>query len=112
MGSEEFVSNDRLRQARNLKGWSQAELAERVGTSFEMVSRWERGITVPSPHYRKRLSSVLDQTPEELGLVRDLKRSFVPPASPFVLLAAAHVDAEKAIVSHLKTALKERGITL
>src|SRR5438105_13693389 len=95
---EEVVPNERLRHARNLKGWSQAELAERVGTSFEMVSRWERGITVPSPHYRKRLSSVLDQTPEALGLVRDLKHSFVPPASPFVLLAAAHVHAEKAIV--------------
>jgi peptide/nickel transport system substrate-binding protein len=111
MSSEEFVSNDRLRQARNLKGWSQAELAEQVGTSFEMVSRWERGITVPSPHYRKRLSDVLGQAPEELGLVRDPKHSFTPPSSPFVLLASANADAEKTIVSYLKTTLKARGIT-
>ena len=111
MSSEEFVPNDRLRWARNRKGWSQADLAEQVGTSFEMVSRWERGITVPSPHYRKRLSSVLGQTPEELGLVRDLKHAFIPPPAPFVLLACAHTDAEKAIVSHLKTILKARGIT-
>src|SRR5579864_4960049 len=109
MSSEEFVPNERLRWARNRKGWSQAELAEQVGTSFEMVSRWERGITVPSPHYRKRLSGVLGQTPEELGLVRDPKYSFTRPSSPFVLLASANADAEKTIVSHLKTTLKEIG---
>jgi transcriptional regulator with XRE-family HTH domain len=112
MHSEESVPNERLRRARNLKGWSQAELAEQVGTSFEMVSRWERGIIVPGPHYRKRVCTVLGQTAEELGLVRDLKNPFTPPSSPFVLLAASYVDAEKAIVFHLKTALQERGITL
>jgi transcriptional regulator with XRE-family HTH domain len=112
MHSEEYVPNERLRRARTLKGWSQADLAEQVGTGFEMVSRWERGITVPSPHYRKRVCTVLGQTAEELGLVRDLKNPFTPPSSPFVLLASSHADAEKAIVSHLKTALEERGITL
>src|ERR1700737_1274293 len=111
MSSEEFVPNDRLRWARNRKGWSQAELAEKVGTGFEMVSRWERGVTVPSPHYRRRVCTVLGQTAEELGLVRDLKNPFTPPSPPFVLLASFPADAEKAIVSHLKTALEERGIT-
>src|ERR1700737_150074 len=106
MSSEEFVPNDRLRWARNRKGWSQAELAEKVGTSFEMVSRWERGVTVPSPHYRRRLGAVLGQTPEELGLVRDVRNSFTPPSSPYVLLASSHADVEKAIVSQLKTTLK------
>ena len=65
---EEFVPNERLRRARSLKGWSQAALAEQIGTSFEMVSRWERGVTVPSIYYRERLCAVLGQTPEELGL--------------------------------------------
>ncbi|GAC1305247.1 MAG: hypothetical protein NVSMB27_44060 [Ktedonobacteraceae bacterium] len=54
---------------------------------------------------------MLGQTPEELGLVRDLKHSFTPPSSPFVLLASANADAEKGIVAHLKTTLKGRGIT-
>jgi transcriptional regulator with XRE-family HTH domain len=49
MNPEEVVPNERLRRARSLKGWSQAKLAEDVDTSFEMVSRWERGVTVPSP---------------------------------------------------------------
>src|SRR2546427_10990597 len=49
MTIEESVPNEQLRHARSLKGWSQAKLAEEVGTSFEMVSRWERGITIPIP---------------------------------------------------------------
>jgi transcriptional regulator with XRE-family HTH domain len=73
--SEEFVPNERLRRARSLKGWSQGDLAEQVGTSFEMVSRWERGITVPSPYYRQRLCNVLGQSAEDLGLLRSALNS-------------------------------------
>src|SRR5260370_15817431 len=110
--SEEFVPNERLRRARNLKGWSQADLAEQVGTSFEMVSRWERGVTVPSPHYRKRLCAVLGESAEELGLLRNRPDAFTLPSTPLVLLASSHEDAEKVIVSQLKSALQERGFTL
>jgi peptide/nickel transport system substrate-binding protein len=110
--SEEFVPNERLRRARSLKGWSQADLAEQVGTSFEIVSRWERGVTVPSPYYRERLCAVLGQSAEDLGLLRAHPDAFTPLPSPLVLLASSHKDAEKPIVSHLKTALQERGITL
>src|SRR5437588_456979 len=112
MNPKEVVPNERLRRVRMLKGWSQAELAEQVGTSFEMVSRWERGVTVPSPRYQKRLYAVLGKTAEELGLMRDLTDPFTPPPSPLVLLASSHADAEKAIVSHLKTTLQGRGIAL
>ncbi|HEX9131249.1 MAG TPA: ABC transporter substrate-binding protein, partial [Ktedonobacteraceae bacterium] len=110
--SEEFVPNERLRRARSLKGWSQADLAEQVGTSFEIVSRWERGVTVPSPYYRERLCAVLGQNAEKLGLLRSSPDAFTPLPSPLVLLASSHKDAEKPVVSHLKTALQERGITL
>ena len=68
--SEELVPNERLRRVRSLKGWSQADLAEQVGTSYEMVSRWERGVTVPSFYYRERLCAALGQSAEELGLLR------------------------------------------
>src|SRR6266566_3543720 len=112
MHPEEFVPNERLRRARILKGWSQAELAEEVGTSFEMVGRWERGVTIPSPLYRKQLCAILGKTAEELGLIRDLMDSFTPPLSPLVLLACSHADAEKAVVSHLKTTLQDHGIAL
>jgi len=110
--SEDFVPNERLRRARSLKGWSQADLAEQVGTSFEIVSRWERGVTIPSPYYRERLCAVLGQSAEDLGLVRGRPDAFTPPSTPVVLLASSHEDAEKALVSQLKSALQERGFTL
>ena len=110
--AEEFVPNERLRQARSLKGWSQADLAEQVGTSFEIVSRWERGVTAPSPYYRKRLCTVLGQTAGELGLLGSRTDAFTPSSSPLIFLASSHRDAEKPIVSHIKTALQEHGITL
>ena len=106
------VPNELLRRARILKGWSQAELAEKVGTSFEMVSRWERNVTVPSPRYRRQLCAVLGKSAEELGLIRDREAPFTPPSSPLVIFAASHVDAEKVAVSHLMIALQERGISL
>jgi peptide/nickel transport system substrate-binding protein len=112
MNPGEVVPNERLRRARSLKGWSQAQLAEQVGTSFEMVSRWERGITVPSSYYRERLCAVLGQSAEDLWLVRGRLDAFTPPSTPLVLLASSHEDAEKALVSHLKSALQERGYTL
>src|SRR6266849_9049290 len=109
--SKDFVPNERLRRARSLKGWSQADLAEQVGTSFEIVSRWERGVTIPSPYYRERLCAVLGQSAEDLWLVRGRPDAFTPLPSALVLLASSHRDAEKPIVSHLKTALQEQGIT-
>ena len=71
MTVEERVPNERLRHARSLRGWSQAKLAEEVGTSFEMVSRWERGVTIPTLYFRAKLCASLGMTAEELGLVHD-----------------------------------------
>jgi putative transcriptional regulator len=37
-----------LRQARSDKGWTQAELAERVGVSRKTINTVENGVFVPS----------------------------------------------------------------
>ena len=84
MSVEERAPNERLRHARSLKGWSQAKLAEEVGTSFEMVSRWERGVTVPTLYFRAQLSAALGMTAEELGFVHDAGDLLTIPTSPFV----------------------------
>jgi len=103
-----FVPNERLRRARNRKGWSQADLASEVGTSFEMVSRWERGVTVPSPYYRQRLCSVLGQSVEELGLLPDTPSISAPPdldaASP-ISYGPATADPAYAEAPHFPAAL-------
>jgi transcriptional regulator with XRE-family HTH domain len=108
---EEFVPNERLRRARSLRGWSQAELAEQVGTSFEMVSRWERGVTVPSAYYRERLCAVLNQTPEELGLRGGHHDSLATSHTLSVFLASSYTDAEHEFVARLKADLNAQGIT-
>src|SRR6516162_3502315 len=112
MSVEERVPNERLRHARSLKGWSQAKLAEEVGTSFEMVSRWERGVTIPTLYFRAQLSNVLEMTPEELGLIHDTREQLALPTSPFVFLACSYADSEKAVVTRLKTVLQKHSITL
>ncbi len=112
MTVEERVPNERLRHARSLKGWSQAKLAEEVGTSFEMVSRWERGVTIPTLYFRAHLCAALGMTAEELGLIHDSSELLAIPSSPFVFLACSYADYEKAVVIRLKTVLQKRGIPL
>src|SRR5438067_7874927 len=107
MSVEERVPNERLRRARSLKGWSQAKLAEEVGTSFEMVSRWERGVTIPTLYFRAHLCEVMGMTAEDLCLVHDASEQLAAPTSPFVFFACSYADREKAVVTGLKTALQK-----
>jgi len=62
--------NSPLRDARHALGWSQQELADKVGTTFVNISRWENGKTSPTPYFRQQLCKVFDKTPAELGLLR------------------------------------------
>lgn len=64
-----------LRRERELRGWSQALLAEQVGApSASIVSRWERGVVSPSPYYRERLCRLFDKDAAELGLLESAAR--------------------------------------
>lgn len=58
----------RLTEARNAHGWSQQEVAERIGSTYVNVSRWERGITRPNPYFRKKLGALFGKTEPELDL--------------------------------------------
>jgi len=49
-----LLKNERVRLS-----LSQEELAERVGTTPSNVSRWERGITSPTPYFRRKLCDPL-----------------------------------------------------
>lgn len=60
--------NPHLRKARLERGWSQKELAEQLGTTEANVNRWEKGVTSPSPYFRKQLYEVFGKTAAELGL--------------------------------------------
>ncbi len=61
--------NPQLKRAREQHGWSQEYVGREIGTDAFTVSRWERGVTVPSPHYRQKLCTLFDANAVELGLV-------------------------------------------
>src|SRR5207344_3189706 len=61
--------NERLKRERELRGWSQAEIAKKIGTDQKVVSRWECGISRPSPYFRKKLCDLYGKNTEELGVV-------------------------------------------
>ncbi len=112
MNFEETIPNERLRSARYETGWTQAELAEKVGTTFETVSRWERGIKAPSAFFRRKLCDVLGKTAEELGLLADPSAIPTPGPSPCVFFSSAYTDAEHKFVLSLKVELQARGVTV
>jgi transcriptional regulator with XRE-family HTH domain/regulation of enolase protein 1 (concanavalin A-like superfamily) len=60
--------NQLLRQAREQRCWSQAELAELIEVmNGETISRWENGVNKPQPRQLKKLCEVFGKTPAELG---------------------------------------------
>lgn len=61
----------RLRIARELQGWTQEELALRLGVTQEMVSDWERKSTHPSLYYCTKLSEVLGTSIKGLELLSE-----------------------------------------
>jgi predicted ATPase/DNA-binding CsgD family transcriptional regulator/DNA-binding XRE family transcriptional regulator len=105
--------NELLIRARHDKGWSQAQLAEEVGTTFESVSRWERGVVLPGPYYAEKLCSVLGKTARELGFEKaDSATLPSGDASRSIFILSAFADSEHGFVVALKKELSMRDITL
>jgi len=70
-----------LIEARNKRGWSQQELADLIGTTHVNVSRWERGITRPTPYFRRKLCECFSKSEQELDLAIMPADTPVPPAT-------------------------------
>ncbi len=58
--------NRQLRRERELRGWSQRRVADEIGTNVDTVSKWERGINIPDPHFREKLCALFGKTAFEL----------------------------------------------
>jgi len=58
--------SNRLREAREAKGWTQAQLADKVGVSRKTVNTVENGVFVPSTVIALKLALVLDEPVEAL----------------------------------------------
>lgn len=57
----EFLYNSRKK-----KGLTQDELGEKLGINGKSVSKWERGISLPSYHLLKKLCKILEISSDEL----------------------------------------------
>ncbi len=60
-----------LKRERELRGLTQSQVAEHIGTTQINVSRWEKGNTFPSPYYRQQLSDFFGKSIQELGLLHE-----------------------------------------
>lgn len=70
--ASEAVPNRLLRAAREAQGWTQKEVAARIGAPSPLnVIRWERGTTWPTSLYRERLCELFGKQPRELGFVQE-----------------------------------------
>ena len=67
--AQEARPNQQLKKERELRGWSQGDVARQLQVDPYYVSRWERGLTTPSPYYRQQLCSLYGKNAEELGLI-------------------------------------------
>jgi putative transcriptional regulator len=61
---------NRLREERARRGYTQAQLAELVNVSRKTINTVENGIFIPSTLLALRLAKALDTTVEELFLLR------------------------------------------
>ena len=97
--SAQTTHNQQLKRARTSKGWSQDDVARAVGTDAFTISRWERGVTVPGPHFREKLCALFVLSATELGLVPTEKdeRSDQPAGAPQAVTPTAAPVLDPAI---------------
>src|ERR1700756_3155988 len=74
-----------LKVERELRGWSQAKVAEALNTTVRTISRWEQGQALPYPFYRERLCELFGKDARQLGLLPDHEDEEPPPPEEPVL---------------------------
>src|SRR5438874_334375 len=72
----------RLKREREQRGWTQSELAERIGTTQVNISRWEKSVTFPSPFYRQKLGDLFEKSIQELGFLPESSEERTEQVTP------------------------------
>jgi putative transcriptional regulator len=62
---------NRITETRNARGWTQAQLAEKVGVSRKTINTVENGVFVPSTIVALKIARALECTVEELFALKD-----------------------------------------
>src|SRR6266702_6446432 len=83
-----------LRREREKRGWSQADVATRIGSNAKTVGRWERGLSFPSPYSQQKLLELFGD--DELG---------------FLLHSAITKDSQEKIDQTIRIRINEEPLT-
>lgn len=59
---DEDLTPNAIRRVRALRGWTQARMADELGTDPVTVSRWERGVAAPRRSAQRRLAELVATT--------------------------------------------------
>ncbi len=117
-----MMSSFKLRRVREQHGWSQAHIAREVGTDARTVSRWERGVTSPSPHFRERLCQLFQLDAETLGLLSPIilaspstskltrEGPIIDPAHPPLMSPFTQIIGRETLLDTLFSGLEEGTI--
>jgi len=92
--------NKKLQHERELHGWSQARVAEKLGTTVKRVSMWECGDSVPDRYYQEKFCDLYGKNAEELGLIErqevpDSPRTSFAPFTPSMHLPDDTTDGKR-----------------
>ena len=66
MASIKFRPSKKIKMLRVEKGWSQRELAKRVGVSQPHIWRYEKGVSTPNLIMIEKLCTVFGASPDKL----------------------------------------------
>lgn len=107
----ELAFPGRLRRLRTERGWTQAELAERCRIEPYMISKYERGLHLPSVSNLRRLANTLELSLE--ALVRDEPRwgylHVAPELRPLCLGMARLPEVRRQLCLSLIHGMAERA---
>ena len=73
---------DNLLMLRNIRGYSQEEIAEKVGISRQAYAKWESGATVPDVEKCNRLAQVYGTTVDSLLKTEEMDDGRILPPAP------------------------------
>lgn len=60
------MTADKIRELRQARGWTQAELARRLNITRNGVNSWEQGLSMPSPSYLVDLANIFSVSTDYL----------------------------------------------
>jgi transcriptional regulator with XRE-family HTH domain len=100
---------DKILALRKERGWSQQQLAKKIGTSGPIIGRYERGKMVPSVEVAKKLGDTfavtLDFLVDDTGRAAEIKDKTM--LNRIVELEALDTEDQKTIVHVLDSLLRD-----